>query len=78
MTIGERIKSIIRDDDHILDLSDAVPASMEKLIYIAYYMGRKRTQNISQMYTPKSWTLSVSVQTHAAIIIIWPTLSPAT
>ena len=37
MTIAERVRSIV---DSQVDLTDEVPAGIEKMIYMAYYMGR--------------------------------------
>lgn len=50
MTINERIHSII---DSFVDLGDGYnKASMEKMIYLAYYIGREEAVNeVSDMYT---------------------------
>lgn len=48
MTIAERVRSIV---DSQVDLTDEVPAGIEKMIYMAYYMGREdATREISDRY----------------------------
>lgn len=48
MTIAERVRSIV---DSQVDLTDEVPAGIEKMIYMAYYMGREdATREISNRY----------------------------
>lgn len=48
MTIAERVRSIV---DSRVDLTDEVPAGIEKMIYMAYYMGREdATREISDRY----------------------------
>ena len=48
MTITERVRSIV---DSQVDLTDEVPAGIEKMIYMAYYMGREdATREISDRY----------------------------
>lgn len=38
MTIAERVKKIVKDG---CDIDDGKSASLEKLVYIAYFMGRE-------------------------------------
>lgn len=48
MTIAERVRSIV---DSQVNLTDEVPAGIEKMIYMAYYMGREdATREISDRY----------------------------
>ena len=48
MTIAERVRSIVGSQ---VDLTDEVPAGIEKMIYMAYYMGREdATREISDRY----------------------------
>ena len=49
MTIAERVRSIVNSQ---VNLTDEVPAGIEKMIYMAYYMGREdATREISDRYT---------------------------
>ena len=45
MTIAERVRSIV---DSQVDLTDEVPAGIEKMIYMAYYMGREDAAAIKE------------------------------
>jgi len=48
MTILERVKSIVSSD---IDLSEDKPATIEKMIYAAYYIGREESaRRLSDMY----------------------------
>ena len=48
MTILERVKGIMHSD---IDLSDEKPASIEKMIYMAYWIGREESaRRVSDMY----------------------------
>ena len=48
MTILERVKSIV---DSNLDITDESPASIEKMIYMAYFIGREEAdRSVSDMY----------------------------
>ena len=49
MTVIERINSIIHSET---DLDDSRPASIEKMILLAYYIGREAAaREVSDMYT---------------------------
>lgn len=49
MTIIERIRQIVASE---IDLSEEKPASLEKLVYIAYFMGREEaTREVSDKYS---------------------------
>ena len=49
MTILERVKSIVKSAE--IDFSGDSPASIEKMIYAAYYIGREESaRRVSNMY----------------------------
>ena len=48
MTILERVKAIAQSE---IDMNDGKAASIEKMIYMAYYIGREEaTREVSDMY----------------------------